>query len=639
MHISKFFLPILLAGLALAGTRARSQATVTENQTTYIYVSKSGSDAGSGSSSSPLKTIQAAVNKANYDNQKYIGVKIIVGSGVYRESVSVNHVTNQTSVPLTIQAAATGSAIIAGSDVLTGWASVTGHPYTYVHSWNNNFGYCAVPSGWPSSFPVIARRSEMIVVNNVPYTQVMAESQLRAGTFFVDEATNQILVTTPSTTSIWTASVEAAVRPETLQVNSRTNVVLRGLVLRHARSCINQSGADVNGSSNVLIDRVQAIWNNWGGLAINSSSHITVQNSIASHNGGIGFQGFEDQYALFSYDESDFNNWRGAQGALYNWGMGGTKLMAMRSTTVQNHYSYGNQAQGLWFDTDNKNITVNNATLSGNALSSLQLEANEGPVMVKYSHLCGSGVGVTVINNPKLTMEYNNFYNNGGTGGKYQAEIFIAGRAGGHVIYDWQTGESYDLFTSGTVLTGNNFENATGGQNVFGTYLSGSDWSDFAYSLVASGNRWYDPTTSYSFKLPSNHLTTFSGWKSAVGTDYSSYWALPSISPYTACKIPSQTFTDFDVNLAAESYTMASGRVVIPARVNSFGYGTVSLWASGMPSGVSASLSRASLVSGSVNLTLTATSWATNKVVPITLWAVSGGRVHTVTVNVHVVPA
>ena len=84
---------------------------------------------------------------------------------------------------------------------------------------------------------------------------------------------------------------------------------------------------------------------------------------------GVGFQGFRDQYALFSYDESDFNNWRGAQGALYNWGMGGTKLMLMRNTTVQDHYPYGNQAQGLWFDTDNKNITVNNATVAGSIMS------------------------------------------------------------------------------------------------------------------------------------------------------------------------------------------------------------------------------------------------------------------------------
>jgi hypothetical protein len=637
MHFSKMVSVFILLALAFAGSRAYTQASVTENQTTYVYVNAStGSNSNSGSSSSPLKTIQAAVNKANTNNQKKIGTKIIVESGVYRESVVVNPVYAGSTVPLTIQASATGGAVIAGSDVLTGWTSVSGHPYTYYHSWNYNFGYCPVPSGWPSNFPSVARRTEMIVVNGISYAQVMSESQLRAGTFFVDEATNQILVTVPSSTSIYSATVEAAVRDSTITVNSRSNVVLRGLVFRHGRTCINQSAANINGSSEVLLDRVQANWNAWGGLAVNSSSHITVQNSIASHNGGVGFQGFRDQYALFSYDESDFNNWRGAQGGLYNWGMGGTKLMQMRNTTVQDHYSYGNQAQGLWLDTDNKNVTINNATVAGSIMSALQLEANEGPVTVENSHLCTSLAGVTLLNQEKLTMKNTAFYDNGGFG-QYPGEIFVAGRAGGHVIYDWQSGQYYNLYTSGTVLSGNDFENATSGQHVFGTYLSGGDWSDFANSLDASGNRWYDPSTSYSFMLPSAHLVNFSGWKSAVGTDYSSSWASSSLA--SACAIPGQSYTDFSASLDRQSYAMSAGHVAVGVKVANYGYGAVSLSVSGLPSNVSGSFSRSSLSSGIVTLTLSASKYAANQTVPITIWASSGSRVHPVTVNVHIVPA
>jgi len=78
--------------------------------------------------------------------------------------------------------------------------------------------------------------------------------------------------------------------------------------------------------------------------------------------------------------------------------------------------------------------------------------------------------------------------------------------------------------------------------------------------------------------------------------------------------------------------------VVSTARVKSFGYGAVTLKVTGLPSGVSASLSSASLVSGPATLTLTATQAAVNQTVPITLWAVSGSRVHSVTFSVHVVP-
>ena len=114
-----------------------------------------------------------------------------------------------------------------------------------------------------------------------------------------------------------------------------------------------------------MFDRVQANWNNWGGLSISGASNFTVQNSIASHNGGVGFQTTRSQYGLYDFNETDYNNWRGAQAAFYDWGMGGFKLFQTRNITVQNHYSYNNQAQGLWFDTDNKNMTVTNATLVG----------------------------------------------------------------------------------------------------------------------------------------------------------------------------------------------------------------------------------------------------------------------------------
>jgi hypothetical protein len=198
----------------------------------------------------------------------------------------------------------------------------------------------------------------MIFVNGNPLTQVLSYSTLQAGTFFVDESDSVIHVYPPKGTDMHTSLVESAMRPQTLSVLGRSNLVLRGLVLGHARNCANTAGAIVSGSTNVLIDSVQTLWNNSGGLGIFNSSDLTVQNSIASYNGGIGFQGNQSLNLLLSFNESDYNNWRGAQAAFYDWAMGGTKFFAMRNVTVQNHFSDNNQAQGLWFDSDNKNITI-----------------------------------------------------------------------------------------------------------------------------------------------------------------------------------------------------------------------------------------------------------------------------------------
>lgn len=632
----------LLFSFLVVGTlapRASSQASVLENQTTSLYVdAQKGSDGNPGSSSAPLKTIQAAVNKANANNQKSIGTKVIVNAGVYRESVSINPVSGQTSVPLTVQAAVTGTAIISGANVLGNWSGDPSYSSAYETTWAPAVGTCGIPSGWPTNFSSIALHTEMIFVNGTPLTQVLSHSQLRAGTFYVNESAGMVYVWPAPGTNMQMALVETATRQKTLSVVGRTNVVLRGLVLTQAANCLNTSGATVTSGSNILIDSVQANWNNWGGLGVFSSNYVTVKNSIANYNGGIGFQGSKDQNTLFSFNESDYNNWRGAQAAFYEWAMGGTKFFQMRSTTVQDHFSYNNQGEGLWFDTDNKNITVDGATLVGNVTAGLQIERNEGPVTVENSNFCSSGVGINLLTSEQVKIQNNTFYNNGATN-KYQAQIYLAGQAGGISIRDWQTGQTYDLFTKGLVLTGNTVVDGATGQNVFGTYLSGSDWSDFANSLNAGNNRWYDANAASSFKIPNGKVVNLSGWQSTVGTDYSSSWGAPSTSPAGACAVPTPKYADFNVILNSGNLTMTSGTVAATARIKSFGFGTVNLSISGLPSGVTASISNGSLVSGAATITFTASSWAVNQTVPVTLWAVSGSRVHTVTFNLHVVPA
>jgi hypothetical protein len=607
-------------------------------QGTQIFVDgQKGTSGGAGTILSPLKTIQAAVIKANANNLKSIATTIVVNPGVYREYVSISGIYKQTSAHVTIQSAAVGQAIIAASDVISNWGPESGNSAIYSSPWQNRFGTCALPAGWPAGFAPISLRTEMIFVNNIPLTQVMLRSDLKAGTFFVEESASTIHVWPPAGTNMQTAVVESAMRPQTLTVSNRSNVTLSGLTLRHARSCMNQSGASVTSGSNILIDSVQALWNNWGGLGVFSSSSVTVQNSIASHNGGVGFMGNRDQTTVFNFNESDYNNWRGAQAAFYEWGMGGTKMFQMRTTTVKNHFSYNNQAEGLWFDTDNQNITIDNATLSGNVTAALQIERNEGPITLKNSHLCSSGVGVNVLTSKNLTIQNNTFYNNGATN-KYQAQIYLAGQSGGIQIADWQTGQVYHLFTTGMVLSGNTFQAASTGQLVFGTYLSGGDWSGFASTLKASSDHWHDPNTPNSFKIPNGKLVNLAGWQNAVGTDSDSDWAPPVTSSAAACAAPQPAFVDFNVNVDNRIYTMASGKTVVNVQVNSFGSGPVTLSATGLPSGVTASISQPTLVSGFDALTLSSTKAATPHTVPITLWAVASGRVHSVTFSVQIVP-
>ena len=309
--------------------------------------------------------------------------------------------------------------------------------------------------------------------------------------------------------------------------------------------------------------------------------------------------------------------------------------MYMHAATVNNHYSYRNQAQGLWFDTDGKNISIDHATLAENVLAGLQIEVDEGPISLTNSKLCSSGLGLNIINSSNITASNNVFFNNGGTNiVKVQAQIYLAGKLGGRSAKDWETGQTYNIISHNLSLSGNTVQDAGPGQYVFGTYMTGSDWSTFASSLTSNHNNWYDSSLPKSFKLPNGKIADLSGWQLETGEDLASTWSSASNS----CTAPTPSFKDFSVNSDNRSYTMSSGKAVVNLQVNSFGSGSVTLAASGLPSGVSASFQSNNMVSGVSALTLTASSSATIQTVPITIYANSGDRVHSVTVSVAVHP-
>lgn len=617
----------------IAGNRASAQASINENQSHYIYVNGSwGSNSNPGTSSKPLKTVQAGVNKAVSYAKSGIGSKVIISPGTYRETVSLYY---KSYVPITIQASTTGTAIIDGANVLTNWHKAS--TYVYEYYWKDTVTGCSLPSGWYYGMPPIVMRNEVLFVNGNQMTQVMSASQLRAGTFYVNPSYDQVQLFPPWGTDMTTARVEISARRATLSVSGSRDIVFRGLVFQHAASCMNKTGATVGSSSEILFANDQANWNNWGGLGVNNSSNVTVENTTASYNGGSGLSGFEDLSTLWQNNETDYNNWRGAQIGLYDFAQGGTKLMRLHGAHITGQKSYNNASQGLWFDTDNENITISGARLISNLVGNLQLEANQGPVSVSSSTFC-SGGGVQLINTAGITMSGNVFYNNGG---QYfqNGQVFLAGKSGGRKVTNWQNGYVTNVYTKNAKMTGNSFIAVGSNEYVFNTYLSGYDWSEYKNTLYSNNNHWYDGSKSTAFHVPGSN-TTLSGWRKLLGQDYGSVWGWASNS----CGVPGASHPDFQLlahNAASyvSSYTMSGGTVHIPLQLRSFGYGTVHLIASGMPSGVSAWFSSSYLSSGSSTLTLHASTWASWETVPITVWGISGSRVHSITFKVNVRPS
>ena len=222
-------------------------------------------------------------------------------------------------------------------------------------------------------------------------------------------------------------------------------------------------------------------------------------------------------------------------GDFYDWGMGGLKLRGLHTGTVNGFRAVGNQSQGLWFDTDNKNITITGAHLIGNKVANLQLEANPGPISVSNSSVCSGDLGMN-------HHRHGSFDGNLDVSSTGMAAVREKARSsslqgipadGRSLIGKVQ--ESYFLHTQNTTLKNNVFQDSRSGQNVFRTYLSSGDFSHFTANFTGSGNHWYDPTSTNKFVLPNGHVTNLKGWQAAVRDDYSSTWGYTSTAA-GACK-------------------------------------------------------------------------------------------------------
>ena len=64
----------------------------------------------------------------------------------------------------------------------------------------------------------IVRRREMIFVNDFALSQVLAQGQLKEGTFFVNESSDKVYIFPPAGTDMTRATVEVATRPSVLLV-------------------------------------------------------------------------------------------------------------------------------------------------------------------------------------------------------------------------------------------------------------------------------------------------------------------------------------------------------------------------------------------------------------------------------------
>lgn len=470
---------------------------------TDIYVSPTG-DGKIGTVEAPMGLReglqQAVVNRANHK-----GTRVVLLPGVYR-TIMMPVWTHDGSAPIVIEAAEYGEAIVKGSDVWTDW-SCDGS--TCTHEWRYNWGVAANP--WPDDVDIgsLARRRELVVVNGQNLEQVRTAGDLFPGSFVVDEDANTITARLPDDVSPSSATFEVGVRPRLMDTLSWPHVMVRGVVFEHSVPEFITAGLLV-GTDTTLVD--VTVRNNGQIGMYAEGDDISIWRSRFNDNGGDGFLLRRIRGLELVSSHSSYNNWRGALGRFDEWGVG-QKILRVHGARIIDHTAVGNWSRGLWLDWDNTDFLIEGLTSCNNRSDGLRIEASQGPVVVKDSHICDNdGFGVS---------------GNGSTNVEFSDNI-VEGNRRGALHFEGEErhvgsvdGSTYVLNLEDWDVSGNSVSGASDSTLWTVAFWDLNARSDFFASSTFDENYYLQPDNErpFVFLAAGSVELTFDQWRSATGQE------------------------------------------------------------------------------------------------------------------------
>ena len=496
---------------------ARRVAPAAKFPTVMVHVavrSPEATDAGPGSAATPFRTIQHAIDVAEANNGRGVATTVDVKPGVYREYLQFEPPSRQTAAPIIVQGPSTNDAIVSAADVWTGWVRSANGLYT--HPWPYQWGPAPIPAGWEDAgvTPIVQRR-ETLFVNGVLLRQVLSASALHSvagGAFFVSEPSQTVYVKQPHGVSLAHALVEVGARARVLLEDGQNHVTIRRLRFKGATTAFAPAGILV-GVSNVQLDRVTFGWNNWTGFEVDDGVNVTVSNSTFDHNGAMGISGQRNRNLVLLNDENSYNNWRGAWGGMRLW-ENGMKLSSTHGARITHFVAVGNQAPGMWLDTDNRNVTISNSKFEHNAIDGILLEANQGPVTLQSNVVCDNGrAGIFYGRTNSVSVVANHSF------GNTTAQLLFSGSPLVRSVTDWQTGVTTDVRSEGWTIRNNTFGGSGTSQLLVGGWgVPAPAWTLMADTMHARDDTYIHDDTSRPFWIPgTNERGSIGNWIAASG--------------------------------------------------------------------------------------------------------------------------
>lgn len=375
----------LAAAPAVAPTTVPAVATTTAPPTEFpldaIWVSaETGFDAtGDGTSAAPYASISAALSVAP------AGSTIVVGAGVYRESLDLER-------PVSILAAPGPRPWLSGAEVATEWTAGGGR------WWTNAAG--VTRTGWSTGMigGEPAGLVDIVAVDGVVLNQVTTAADLGPRTFMVDDSSGRLWLGADPTASI----VEVGAREHAINFNSVPGSRLEGIGVRHYVTAPGDRAAvEIRGGGVTLVDVEVIESSNAGIQAIGAD--IALIGVTARGNGRLGVNAHQADGLIVRGGTFTSNN---NEGQVFRGAAGGIKVTASRDIVVESSTSSDNGGSGIWIDMSSVGVTISGNTTDHNSKAGIYVEVSARAV-VEGNQATGNAHGIEIAESNDVVVRGN----------------------------------------------------------------------------------------------------------------------------------------------------------------------------------------------------------------------------------------
>jgi parallel beta-helix repeat protein len=377
----------LLPGAGSIGPGSVSYPIPTGN---VLFVAPNGNDAAAGTQSAPLRTIQAAADRA------ISGTTIVLRGGVYHQSAWVKR------GPVTIQNYGNEAVWLDGSTPTTGWVR-DGTAARWVVNFTSaltvptNVDALAIDPAYP-----LAADPHMIFVNGTPLTQVSSRTAATAGKFFHDKPNKKLYIgTDPASGEVRVTNLDTALA---VQVAGTT---VRGIGVRRYGTLLHDQGALRFTTDFGKVEQVTLHQNAIAGLSIMGRDAV-VRNVTSYENGRLGIHG-DYAHRVFVEDSAVFRN--NTERFSIEGAAGGLKLTHSNQARVTGMAAYDNFGKGIWFDLASANSkTVRSVSARNDA--GVMVEMSGGGI-VASNVIADNNDGIRILETSNTHIYNNTLWNNG----------------------------------------------------------------------------------------------------------------------------------------------------------------------------------------------------------------------------------